>query len=70
MKNPLAPTIKWDLHCQPNTWQIMIEDIGFKHLRTEWTARRELGYFGKLFLSNSLCSYFLNSHFVSFYKKS
>ena len=66
-KNPFAPTIRWDLHCQPNIW-LMIEHIGFKNIRTEWTARRELRHFGKVFLSNRLCSYFLDSHFVSFYK--
>ena len=47
----------------------MIEEIGFSHIKTQWTARRELGVLGKTFLANRVCSYFLNSHFVSFYEK-
>ena len=69
LKSPFAPTIDWDLHCEPRVWQQMIEDLGFSHIKTQWTARREFGFFGKIFLANRLCSYFLNSHFVSFYQK-
>ena len=68
-KNPIAPTINWKIHCEPNIWQKMIEGFGFRHIRTEWTARREFGNFGRKFLSNRICSYFLNSHFVSVYEK-
>ena len=69
LKNPLAPSIDWKLHCEPSIWKSIIEEIGFKHSSTRWTARRETGVFGKIFLANRLCSYFLNSHFVSNYEK-
>lgn len=69
LKSPFAPSIDWHLHCEPGVWQQMIEDIGFSHIKTQWTARREFGLFGKFFLANRVCSYFLNSHFVSFYQK-
>ena len=69
LKNPIAPTIDWDLHCEPHVWQKIIEDIGLRHIRTEWIARREFGNFGRKFISNKICSYFLDSHFLSFYTK-
>ena len=69
LKTPFALSIDWDLHCEPGVWQQMIEILRFSHIKTQWTARREFGFFGKIFLANRLCSYFLNSHFVSFYKK-
>ena len=69
LKNPLAPSIDWKLHCEPSVWKSMIEEIGLKHILTRWTARRETGMFGKVFLANRVCSYFLNSHFVSKYEK-
>ncbi len=69
LRNPFAPSIDWDLHCEPGVWQQMIEDIGFLHIKTQWTARREFSVFGKYFLANRVCSYFLGSHFVSTYQK-
>ena len=67
--NPIAPTIDWSIHLEPEFWQKMIMENDFSLIKTEWTARRELGSLGKKFLANRLCSYFLNSHFVSVYKK-
>ena len=69
LKSPFAPSIDWHLHCEPGVWRKMIEELGFSHIKTQWTARREFGVFGKIFLANRTCSYFLNSHFVSFYEK-
>ena len=69
LKSPFAPSIDWHLHCEPGVWQQMIEDIGVLHIKTQWTARREFGVFGKFFLANRLFSYFTNSHFVSTYRK-
>ena len=69
LKSPFAPSIDWHLHCEPGVWKEMIEEIGFSHIKTKWTARREFGSFGNFFLANRVCSYFLNSHFVSFYQK-
>ena len=66
--NPIAPTINWSIHQQPHVWQEIMEEIGCKHLKTNWTARRELGFYGKFLLSNPLISYLTNSTFVSFYK--
>lgn len=69
LKSPFAPTIEWHLHCEPKTWQKMIEEIGLKHEYTKWTSRRELRGIGKLLLGNRICSYLLGSHFVSVYQK-
>ena len=51
IKSPFAPSIDWHLHCEPGVWQKMIEEIGFTHIKTQWTARREFGVFGKFFFS-------------------
>ena len=69
LNNPFAPSIDWKLHWEPWVWKRMIEEIGCSHIRTNWTARREFGGFGRQFLANRLCSYFLNSHFVSIFEK-
>lgn len=69
LNSPFAPSIDWNLHCEPGVWQGMIEDIGFTHIRTQWTARREFSTVGKIFFANRLFSFFTNSHFVSFYRK-
>jgi len=68
LKNIFSPTIEWHLHKQPHEWQSLLESIGCKHINTNWTARREFGYFGKYCLSTKLVSYFFHSHFCSFYK--
>ena len=69
IKNFFAPTIDWNLHKPPYVWQNLIENFGFKHISTKWTARRELLSFGKILLSNFYASYMINSSFVSVYKK-
>ncbi len=69
VKNPLAPTIEWHLHKPPRVWQKMLEKFECKHLRTKWTSRRELLFFGKFLLANKFLGYFTTSHFVSTYKK-
>ena len=69
LNSPVAPSIEWNLHCQPNVWQKMIEEAGSVHISSNRTARRELGIFGKILLANRPCSYMLDSHFVSKYQK-
>ncbi len=69
IKNPLAPTIEWNLHQPPRVWQKMLENFRCKHLRTNWTSRREFLFLGKFLLANKFLSYFTDSHFVSTYIK-
>ena len=69
LKSPLAPTIEWSLHGEPEFWQKMLESLDCIHVKTNWTTRREFGKLGKLFLANRFMSYFTTRHFVSFYKK-
>jgi ubiquinone/menaquinone biosynthesis C-methylase UbiE len=63
IKNPIAPSINWEVHQTPDVWKELIESSGFKHLRTTWTTRREFGALGYSLFGNKLCSYFLASHF-------
>lgn len=69
LNSPVAPSIEWNLHCEPRVWQKMIEEAGSVHISSNRTARRELGIFGKILLANRPCSYMLDSHFVSKYRK-
>lgn len=54
IKNPIAPTINWAIHQSPAVWSAIIESSGFKHVRTTWTTRRELGRFGHFILGNKV----------------
>lgn len=64
IKNPIAPTINWTVHQSPNVWSPLIEASGFKHLKTTWTTRRELGRVGHAILGNKVGAYLTNSHFA------
>ena len=68
IKNPIAPTINWAFHQTPAVWSAIIESSGFKHVRTAWTTRRELGRLGHLILGNKVGAYLTNSHFALEFK--
>lgn len=67
LPNPVAPTIEWILHQQPEVWSDMLAELGCMHSSTQWTARREFKGIGRYLLANRYCSYMLNSHFCSKY---
>jgi len=69
LPNIFAPSINWKIHKDPNFWTDMLNELNCKHIKTNWTARRELLYLGKFFLANKVMSYFTDSHFVSVYEK-
>ena len=66
--NPVAPSIEWHLHQQPETWQSLLGEVGLEHVKTTWTSRKEFGSIGGFLFSNKLCAYLLNSHFCSIYR--
>lgn len=70
VKNPLAPTIEWDLHQPPSVWIELIEQSGFRHKRTIWTSRRELGWLGRKMLGNAFGAYLTTSHFALHFERS
>ncbi len=61
MKNPFAPTIKWNKHQSPYFWGKMSQEFGFINPRIRWTTPGKLY---RVFFGNSIASYFLISHFV------
>jgi hypothetical protein len=68
IKNPIAPTINWAIHQSPTVWSSIIKSSRFKHVRTVWTTRRELGRFGHFILGNKVGAYLTNSHFVMIFR--
>jgi len=69
LRNPIAPSIEWNLHQPPHVWKRMLEELGVSHITTNWTTRREFLIPGQILLANKICNYFMGSHFVSIYKK-
>ena len=69
VRNPIAPSIEWNLHQPPHLWKLMFEELGCSHISTKWTTRREFLVPGKILLANKFCSYLMGSHFVSLYEK-
>lgn len=69
LRSPFAPTIDWQIHEEPEFWSNILENQNCAHLKTNWSARRELRAVGKWLLANRIGSYFTNSHFVSHYIK-
>jgi hypothetical protein len=68
IKNPIAPTINWAIHQSPAVWSAIIQSSEFKHARTTWTTRRELGRFGHFILGNKVGAYLTSSHFTLVFK--
>jgi 2-polyprenyl-3-methyl-5-hydroxy-6-metoxy-1,4-benzoquinol methylase len=60
LRNPIAKTIEWHKHQQPETWISLFEQAGFKLHDLRWTP---LYPFYKL-TGNALAQYLLMSHFV------
>ena len=63
VKNPLAPTIEWKKHQNPNTWIKLLKHSGFNNLKVTWPAPNYFGKLGKIFLSNKVTSFLMTSHF-------
>ena len=70
MKNPFAPTIRWNNHQSPYLWRKMLEEIGYEYLSLQWTSLSKLGKIGTIIMSNPITSYFFISHFTLVMKKS
>lgn len=70
VRNPVAKTIEWHKHQQPETWARLLVESGFSDPQIAWTSYATLGRTGELLLGNRICSYMLNSHFRLTVKKS
>lgn len=69
LKSLFAPFVDWDLRCEPGVWQQMTEDLGFSHIKTQWTDRREFGFLERFFFSIDYAFIFLTFILLVFIKK-
>jgi hypothetical protein len=60
---PLARTIEWNKHQEPEVWAALAQAAGFKALSIRWHQFYPLRHFGPLF-SNRHSARLLTSHFV------
>lgn len=68
IKNPIAPSIEWEKHQQPQQWISVLESAGFQKQFVFWNPLYSLGALRPLF-RNGLAAYLTNSHFVFSVKK-
>lgn len=60
LRNPLAPTIEWHKHQQPDVWRKVFEQAGFALHDLRWTPL----YPARSLTSNQFVHYFSVSHFT------
>jgi SAM-dependent methyltransferase len=63
LPNPIASTIEWSKHQDPDLWVRLLRDVGFGAPDLHWTYPRRLSAFGR-FLDNRFMSFLMQSHFV------
>jgi SAM-dependent methyltransferase len=63
IRNPIAPTIEWHKHQEPELWVRLLGEVGFGSPRIRWTSFNRLRTFGRLLLGNRFASYCLGSLF-------
>jgi SAM-dependent methyltransferase len=63
LRNPIARSIEWHKHQNPQVWIDLLTEVGFKRIQLHWTYPRRLRAFGAL-LDNRVAAYLGYSHFV------
>ncbi len=63
VRNPIAPTIEWHKHQNPEVWTRLLGEVGFVDTELHWTYPRRLRALGPL-LRQRAVSYLCDSHFV------
>lgn len=63
LRNPIDPSIDWDLHQTPGVWEDLLRSAGFGRPALSWMTFNPLGRLGRFFLGNRLAAFFLVSHF-------
>jgi SAM-dependent methyltransferase len=63
VKVSITRSIEWHKHQAPETWIGLLEEIGFKNPKLQWSTPDKFGQVGRVFMGNPLISYFSNSHF-------
>jgi 2-polyprenyl-3-methyl-5-hydroxy-6-metoxy-1,4-benzoquinol methylase len=60
LTNPLAPTVRWDAHQNPEMWAIVFERAGYRIRDLRWSPLAPLGAVTR----NRVVQYLTTSHFV------
>jgi hypothetical protein len=63
LRNPLAPSIDWRKHQQPQLWAGLLSESGFGKARVRWSTPSTLRRPGRLVLSHRAAAYCLRSGF-------
>ncbi len=63
VRNPVAPTIEWVKHQNPDLWMGLLHEAGFERAELHWTYPRRLRMFGRL-LDSRVMAFLMESHFV------
>jgi SAM-dependent methyltransferase len=63
LPNPLAPSIDWRKHQQPQLWAELLTECGFGNARIRWSTPSTLRRAGRLVLSHRAAAYCLRSGF-------
>lgn len=63
IKGPFTRDIEWFKHWSPNTWLVLLKEVGYVNPVVKWNSLKNLRTFGKILFGNKIMSYFLNSHF-------
>lgn len=71
MRAPFAPSINWKLHQDPRLVAKVLEAAGYSDVRWKWTPLKRAGLLGRIAARlGRVPSYFLQSHFVLFARRS
>jgi 2-polyprenyl-3-methyl-5-hydroxy-6-metoxy-1,4-benzoquinol methylase len=63
VKVSITRNIEWHKHQAPETWIALLQEIGFKNPKLQWSSPNKLGQVGRVFMGNPLIAYFSKSLF-------
>lgn len=69
LKSPLAWSIEWEKHHQPETWAKLLLEVGFVNPIIQWASFKQLRGFGKIFFGNKYFAYLIGNLFKLEVKK-
>ena len=64
LRNPIARSIEWEKHQQPEVWVDLLAGSGFELPSIRWLSFNTLRAPGRMLLGNRLAAFFLTSEFL------
>ena len=62
--NIFAPGIEWRIHQQPQVWDALMVEAGFRPARKRWLSPSRMGKLGQRVFGNRVGGYLTNSFFI------